>query len=315
MLAATASPFGDAARVRQPGRRQRRAGLRRQQRRLRRRRQCRRAGHGFRGRPGRRRSSTWTGAPCAPARRSRPRCPTNDRRLAGAGARPARLRAQVWLPQRRARPVRRHRLGARRRASPSRAFGPEQRRRRRDAVAGIRPRAFDRRRAGPRASLGIDFHVVPIEPTSTTYLEHWRRAGRFAPGRAPDVAAAAADLTEQNLQARVRGAMLMAFSNRHNHLLLTTGNKSEVAVGYCTLYGDMCGGLAVISDVPKTTGVRAVARREPPTGRERHPASSCTSRRRPSCARTRPIRTRCRPTTCSTRSSTRTWSKTSTRRR
>src|SRR5207245_3125168 len=61
------------------------------------------------------------------------------------------------------------------------------------------------------------------------------------------------DLTEQNIQARVRGGLLMAFSNRFNHLLLTTGNKSELAVGYCTLYGDMCGGLAVISDVPKTT--------------------------------------------------------------
>src|SRR5213078_3181911 len=61
------------------------------------------------------------------------------------------------------------------------------------------------------------------------------------------------DLTEQNIQARVRGALLMAFSNRYGHLLLTTGNKSEIAVGYCTLYGDMCGGLAVISDVPKTT--------------------------------------------------------------
>ncbi len=51
----------------------------------------------------------------------------------------------------------------------------------------------------------------------------------------------------------MRGATLMAFSNRFNHLLLTTGNKSEIATGYCTLYGDMCGGLAVISDVPKTT--------------------------------------------------------------
>ena len=60
-------------------------------------------------------------------------------------------------------------------------------------------------------------------------------------------------MTEENLQARVRGGILMAFSNKFNHLLLTTGNKSELAVGYCTLYGDMCGGLAVISDVPKTS--------------------------------------------------------------
>jgi len=60
------------------------------------------------------------------------------------------------------------------------------------------------------------------------------------------------DLTEENMQARLRGLLLMALSNKDNHLLLTTGNKSELAVGYCTIYGDMCGGLAVISDLPKT---------------------------------------------------------------
>jgi NAD+ synthetase len=60
------------------------------------------------------------------------------------------------------------------------------------------------------------------------------------------------DTTEENIQARLRGVFLMAMSNKFGSLLLTTGNKSELAVGYCTLYGDMCGGLAVISDVPKT---------------------------------------------------------------
>jgi len=60
------------------------------------------------------------------------------------------------------------------------------------------------------------------------------------------------DVTFENIQARVRGATLMAVSNRTGALVLTTGNKSEIAVGYCTLYGDMVGGLAVISDVPKT---------------------------------------------------------------
>lgn len=59
------------------------------------------------------------------------------------------------------------------------------------------------------------------------------------------------DVTEENMQARIRGLFLMALSNKENHLLLTTGNKSELAVGYCTIYGDMCGGLAVISDLPK----------------------------------------------------------------
>jgi NAD+ synthase (glutamine-hydrolysing) len=91
-------------------------------------------------------------------------------------------------------------------------------------------------------NLGIEFHVVPIKDVHDQYesllLPFWGDRGR--------------DVTEENLQARIRGAILMAFSNKYNHLLLTTGNKSEVAVGYCTLYGDMCGGLAVISDVPKT---------------------------------------------------------------
>jgi NAD+ synthase (glutamine-hydrolysing) len=92
-------------------------------------------------------------------------------------------------------------------------------------------------------NLGIEFHVVPIRDVHVAY------EGTLSPAfgnRAPDV-------TEENLQARIRGALLMAFSNKFGHLLLTTGNKSEIAVGYCTLYGDMCGGLAVISDVPKTT--------------------------------------------------------------
>ena len=60
------------------------------------------------------------------------------------------------------------------------------------------------------------------------------------------------DVTEENMQARIRGLMIMALSNKFGHLVLTTGNKSELAVGYCTIYGDMCGGLAVISDLPKT---------------------------------------------------------------
>ena len=94
--------------------------------------------------------------------------------------------------------------------------------------------------------------TIPIEPMFAAYLETLAPPlERFAPARRRS-AAAAADLTAQNLQARVRGAILMALSNRQDRLLLTTGNKSEVATGYCTLYGDMAGGLAVISDVPKT---------------------------------------------------------------
>ena len=92
-------------------------------------------------------------------------------------------------------------------------------------------------------NLGIEFHLIPIKSIHDEYERTL----------APAFAGRERDVTEENLQARVRGALLMAFSNKFNHLLLTTGNKSEVAVGYCTLYGDMCGGLGVISDVPKTT--------------------------------------------------------------
>jgi NAD+ synthase (glutamine-hydrolysing) len=91
-------------------------------------------------------------------------------------------------------------------------------------------------------NLGIQYQEIPIESVFSAYLQ--TLAPAFA-GRAPDV-------TEENLQARVRGGLLMALSNKFGSLLLTTGNKSELATGYCTLYGDMCGGLAVISDVPKT---------------------------------------------------------------
>ncbi len=90
-------------------------------------------------------------------------------------------------------------------------------------------------------NLGIDFRVVPIETIYQGYLgtleEHF--AGRER------------DVTEENIQARIRGNILMAFSNKYGYLLLATGNKSELAVGYCTMYGDMSGGLTVISDVPK----------------------------------------------------------------
>ncbi len=103
------------------------------------------------------------------------------------------------------------------------------------------------------ANLHIDLHVVPIEPAHRTY--HAMLAGLWtSAGLDP----ATDGLTDQNIQARVRGNVLMAWSNRTGSLVLSTGNKSELAVGYCTLYGDMAGGLAVISDLPKTR-VYAVA--------------------------------------------------------
>jgi NAD+ synthase (glutamine-hydrolysing) len=91
-------------------------------------------------------------------------------------------------------------------------------------------------------ALGIRFTEIPIEPMFTAYLN----------ALTPHFGDRPPDTTEENLQARIRGATLMALSNKLGLMLLTTGNKSELATGYCTLYGDMCGGLAVISDVPKT---------------------------------------------------------------
>jgi NAD+ synthase (glutamine-hydrolysing) len=90
-------------------------------------------------------------------------------------------------------------------------------------------------------NLGIRYDVIPI---AGAFDEVKRLLGPVFKGREEDV-------TEENLQARLRGLLLMALSNKFGSLLLTTGNKSEMAVGYCTLYGDMCGGLGVISDVPK----------------------------------------------------------------
>ena len=91
-------------------------------------------------------------------------------------------------------------------------------------------------------NLGIRFETIGI---ADAVVAAETALGPFFAGRAPDV-------TEENIQARVRGVLMMALSNKFGSLLLTTGNKSEMAVGYCTLYGDMCGGLAVISDVFKT---------------------------------------------------------------
>ena len=91
------------------------------------------------------------------------------------------------------------------------------------------------------SALGIRCLTIPIEKSFAAFKE---QMAPFFQGRPEDV-------TEENMQPRLRGMTLMALSNKFGHLLLTTGNKSELAVGYCTLYGDMCGGLAVISDVPK----------------------------------------------------------------
>ncbi|MGO8736483.1 MAG: NAD+ synthase [Terriglobia bacterium] len=90
-------------------------------------------------------------------------------------------------------------------------------------------------------NLRIDFRIIPITPIFEAYLTALDPAFEGRPR----------DVTEENIQARVRGNILMALSNKFGSLVLSTGNKSELAVGYCTLYGDMAGGLAAIADVPK----------------------------------------------------------------
>ena len=90
-------------------------------------------------------------------------------------------------------------------------------------------------------ALGVHYHIIPIEPAVTAFT-----------GMLADVfAGTSKDTTEENIQARCRGVILMAMSNKQGRLLLTTGNKSEMSVGYATLYGDMAGGFAPIKDVPK----------------------------------------------------------------
>jgi NAD+ synthase (glutamine-hydrolysing) len=97
--------------------------------------------------------------------------------------------------------------------------------------------------------LGVELMTIAIADVMAAYDSALSRA--FL-GRARDV-------TEENIQARIRGNLLMAISNKFGHLVLSTGNKSELAVGYCTLYGDMSGGLALISDVPKTSVYKIAA--------------------------------------------------------
>jgi NAD+ synthase (glutamine-hydrolysing) len=98
-------------------------------------------------------------------------------------------------------------------------------------------------------NLGLQLRTIPIGPLYEAWLETMR----------PHFDGLPFDTTEENLQARIRGNVLMALSNKHGHLVLATGNKSELSVGYCTLYGDLAGGLAAISDVWKTR-VYALAR-------------------------------------------------------
>jgi len=115
-------------------------------------------------------------------------------------------------------------------------------------------------------NLNIQFKIIPIGEIHESYENTLQ----------PHFVGLPTDITEENLQARIRGALLMALSNKFGSLLLTTGNKSELAVGYCTLYGDMCGGLAVISDVPKTMVYQLSEYINERAGREMIPQSTIT---------------------------------------
>jgi NAD+ synthetase len=123
----------------------------------------------------------------------------------------------------------------------ARSLGPEN-------VYGVyMPSQYSSKESGDDAkslasNLGVHYYVIPIEKITEAAAK--TLSGEFA-GLAEDV-------TEENIQARVRGMILMALSNKFGHLVLATGNKSEIAAGYCTLYGDMVGGLGVLADIPKT---------------------------------------------------------------
>jgi NAD+ synthase (glutamine-hydrolysing) len=125
------------------------------------------------------------------------------------------------------------------------------------------------------ANLGCELIEIEIEPMMASYGEALRGyldEPEAAVPRDP-TKPSEPDLTAENIQARIRGNLMMALSNRHGWLVLTTGNKSEMSVGYATLYGDMAGGFAVIKDVPKQLVYELVERRNRRQGRELVPAS------------------------------------------
>ena len=161
----------------------------------------------------------------------------------GAGAGYPRLHPQVRVPQRADRLERRHRFRAHCGCHRRRSRGQGERDRRWHAgPVLLRTQPHGRPRAGPESRHPLRNCVDQRQPIDAMIQDADAVIRRFQH----------ATSTEENLQSRLRGVTLMALSNKTGALVLTTGNKSEIAVGYCTLYGDMCGGLAVISDVPKT---------------------------------------------------------------
>jgi len=125
------------------------------------------------------------------------------------------------------------------------------------------------------ANLGIDYRTIAIEPAHTAFLEMLE----------PSFAGRPEDLAEENVQARIRGVILMALSNKFGWLVLSTGNKSEMAAGFSTLYGDMVGGFAVLKDVPKLLVYDLCRDRNERAGRELVPGRVLT---KPPSAELRP---------------------------
>ena len=204
----------------------------------------------------------------AGADRPSARRPRADASRTRAGA--PRLRAEERLRGRRARSLGGHRLG------------PDGGAVRRGAGRRTRPWCLDavalfvgrhaRRCARLAESLGIDFREIAIEPMVEAYTGalHEHFVGRES------------DLTEENLQARIRGTLLMALSNKFGWLVIATGNKSELSVGYSTLYGDLAGGFALIKDVYKTDVFRLSRWLNERAGRELIRRRSSSGRRAPS---------------------------------
>jgi NAD+ synthase (glutamine-hydrolysing) len=152
------------------------------------------------------------------------------------------------------------------------ALGPER-------VVGVvmpSPHSSDETQSDARKiaeNLGIELIEIPIAGAMDAYADLLpRRSGEGEGDRAPGDGGDK-DVTAENIQARIRGNLVMALSNRNGWLVLTTGNKSELSVGYATLYGDMAGGFAVLKDVPKTLVYELVRRRNEREGRELIPAS------------------------------------------
>jgi NAD+ synthase (glutamine-hydrolysing) len=155
------------------------------------------------------------------------------------------------------------------------ALGPE----RVTCVVMPSPHSSDETQADARAiarNLGAELIEIPISDAMTAYeqaLSESFRAGGDGVGPPDPARPAEPDLAAENIQARIRGNLMMALSNRFGWLVLTTGNKSEMSVGYATLYGDMAGGFAVIKDVPKTLVYELVRRRNQIAGSGLVPAS------------------------------------------